>query len=163
MKLFHFFKKEQKQFPQMIALYVSAELNKILIAPHYVDESWVMYEQEEIEEIAYNDTNEILGLAIKRNLKLFAKKNLSNEKRKPKDWPSYKASKLKSIKEFEKRYQRIIVNGANEANIILIFEADMKSKHKINITRSISAFAENQELGLLVKKLNKVQMNRTIE
>lgn len=163
MKLFHLFKKEQEQFSQMIAVFVSVELNKILIAPHYVDESWVRYEQEEIEEIAYNDTNEILGQSIKRNLALFAKKNMSTAKRKPKDWPSYKASKLKSIKEFKRKYHRISVNGANEANIILVFEADMKSIHKINITRSISAFAENQELGLLVKKMNKVQMNRTIE
>lgn len=163
MKLFHFFKKEPEQFPQMIALYVCAELNTILIAPHYVDQSWVRYEQEEIEEVAFHDADAALGQAIKRNLKLFAKKNMSSEKRKPKDWPAYKASKLKTIKEFKKKYYRISVNGVNEANIILVFEADMKSKHQINITRSISAFAENQELGFLVKKMNEVQIHRIIE
>ena len=126
MNLFKLLKKEKKEFPKMVVLYISSELNKILIAPQYVDESWVKFEQKEISTLDFNCSNELLGESIKRNFNKFANKNIADKKRTSKDWPSYQASKLKSIKEFEKRYFKISINGANEANIIMVFEADMK-------------------------------------
>ena len=163
MGLFDFFKKSNKEFVKSLEIYISSELNKILIAPHYVDESWIRYEQEEVEILEFNCNNEILGESIKRNFNKFAEKNKENRKRTSKDWYSYQASKLKSMKEFEKKYFRIFISGANEANIIMIFEADMKSKFKINLTSSISSFAENQQMGFLIKKLHEIQMNRIIK
>ncbi len=67
------------------------------------------------------------------------------------------------MKEFEKKYYRISINGANETNIIMVFEADMKSKNEINLTSSISAHAENKKLGILTKKLHEIQINRIME
>lgn len=49
----------------------------------------------------------------------------------------------------------ILISAANEANIIMIFEADMKSKLEINLTSTISTFAENQKMGFLIKKYTK--------
>lgn len=144
----------------MVVLYVSAELNKILVAPQYVDESWLLFEQEEIEIIDFDGSNELLGEAIKRNFEKFAQKNKEIKKRTLKDWPVYQASKLKSIKEFEQKYYRISIHGANEANIIMTFEADMKLKSEINLTSSISAFAENERLGILTKELYKIQLSK---
>ena len=163
MSLFNVFKKEQEKFPKMVVLYVSAERNTILIAPQYVDESWLRYEQEEIDILDFNCTDDVLGAAIKRNFNKFAQKNMENKKRTSKDWPAYQATKLKSMKAFEETYFRISITGANEANIIMIFEADMKSKHEINLTSAISAFAENEELGRLTKKLHDIQLNRIVE
>jgi hypothetical protein len=45
----------------------------------------------------------------------------------------------------------------------MIFEADMKLKNEINLTSSISAFAENETLGILTKELNKIQLSRKFE
>ena len=163
MNLFKLLKKEKKEFPKMVVLYISSELNKILIAPQYVDESWVKFEQKEISTLDFNCSNELLGESIKRNFNKFANKNIADKKRTSKDWPSYQASKLKSIKEFEKRYFKISINGANEANIIMVFEADMKSKDAINLTSSISAFTDNQKIENLIKKLHEIQLNRIVE
>ncbi len=148
---------------KMVVLYVSSELNSILIAPQYVDESWIRYEQEDIEQLDFDCTDESLGEAIKRNFDKFAVKNMPNTKRTTKDWPAYQASKLKTETEFEHHYFKISINGANDANIIMVFEADMKSKHDINVTSSVSAHAENHKLGRLVKQLHDIQINRTIE
>ena len=163
MSVLNFFKKKQKKFPKIVVLYVSSELKKILIAPQYVDESWIRFEQEEIEILEFNCTDELLGESIKRNFDKFAKKNRENRKITSRDWPAYQASKLRSMKEFERKYFRISINGANEANIIMVFEADMKSKNHINLTSSISAYAENKKLGYLAKKLHEIQINRIIE
>ena len=147
----------------MVVLYLSSELNKILVVPQYVDKSWIRFEQEEIEVLEFKCNDDLLGKSIKRNFDKFAKKNIGDKKRTSKDWPSYQASKLKSMKDFEKKYYRITIDGANEANIIMIFEADMKSINKINLTRSISTSADYQELGDLTKKLYDIQINRVIE
>ncbi|PCJ64886.1 MAG: hypothetical protein COA58_11475 [Bacteroidetes bacterium] len=163
MSLLNLFKKEKKKFPKMVVLYLSSELNKILIAPQYVDESWIRFEQEEIEILEFKCTDEFLGESIKRNFDKFAEKNMENKKRTSKDWPAYQASKLRSMKDFKRKYTIITIKGANEANIIMVFEADMKSKHEINLTSFISTHTQNQKLGFLTKKLHEIQLNRTIE
>jgi len=94
---------------------------------------------------------------------MFAKKNVVNKKRTSKDWPAYQASKLKSIKEFEEKYFRISINGANEANLFMVFEADMKSAFNINLTSSISTFADNQKIGFIIKKLHELQNKLNLE
>lgn len=157
------FKEKRKEFPKMVVLYLSSELNKILVAPQYVDESWIRFEQKEIEILNFDCSNELLGKTIKRNFDKFAQKNMGDKKRTSKDWPAYQASKLESIKEFEQKYWRISINGANEANIIMTFEADMKLKSEINLTSSISTFTENEKLGILTKELNKIQINKKFE
>ncbi len=81
MSLLHYFKKDKKKFPKMVVLYVSSELNKILIAPQYVDESWIRFEQEEIEILEFSCTDELLGESIKRNFDKFAEKNMENKKK----------------------------------------------------------------------------------
>jgi hypothetical protein len=163
MNILNLFKKEKKEIPKMVVLYLSCDLDKVLIAPHYVDESWLRFEQENIEILNFNCTNELLGESIKRNFEKFAKKNIGDKKRTLKDWPAYQASKLKSIKEFEKKYYRITISGANEANIILVFVADMKLINEVNLTSSISAFAENERIGYLTKKLYEIQLSKKFD
>ena len=163
MSLLKLFNIKKRDFPKMVVLYISSELNKILIAPQYVDESWIRYEQEEIEILNYDCLDEELGLSIKHNFNKFSFKKMKNKKRTSKEWHAYQVSKLKSIKEFEKKYFRISINGANEANIIMVFEADMKSKDEINLTSSISSYAENDKIGILTKKLHEIQLSRNIK
>ncbi|MFT5618046.1 MAG: hypothetical protein ACI85I_001275 [Arenicella sp.] len=157
------FSPKKKQFPKSLVIYLSSELNDILIAPQFVDESWVHYEQEEIQQMDFDCENELLGKAIKDNLDKFKEKNREETQRKIIDWPAYKASKLKSVKEFEKKFTRISICGANEANTILCFDADMKSKYGIDLRSSISTYAKDKEIGFLVKKLYRVQLERKIE
>ena len=72
MSLFNFFKKSKKEFSKSLAIYVSSELNKILIAPHYIDESWLRYEQEEIKILKFDCTdsayadNQKIGFMVKK-------------------------------------------------------------------------------------------------
>lgn len=113
----------------MIAVDLSEEYRKILIAPFFVDESWLRYEQEDVEVLSFDVTDELLGESIKRSLKNFAEKNKYLTKRNLTDWPAFKASKLKTVKEFEKKYSRISISGLNEANIFLAMDAETKSGH----------------------------------
>lgn len=50
----------------MIAVDLSEEYRKILIAPFFVDESWLRYEQEDVEVLSFDVTDELLGESIKR-------------------------------------------------------------------------------------------------
>lgn len=155
--------RENKQFPKMIAAYLSKEYNQILVAPYYVDESWLRYEQEEIDVFSYDVDNKILGDSIKENLNKFKAKNQDSETKNKKDWPAYKASKLKTIKEFESKFQRIAISGLNEANIILAFDAETDSKDEIHLRTTISAYAENDILAERLRKIHKAQLDKKIE
>ena len=147
----------------MIAVFMSQEYDKILLAPFFVDESWLHYEQEEIEALRFDVNDEELGESIKRNLKKFAEKNADTTKRNKKDWPAFKASNLKTVKEFETKFSRITISGLNEANLILAFDAETKSKNKIDLRTTISAYADNNELGDRLRKLHKAQIKMKIE
>ncbi|HAA20531.1 MAG TPA: hypothetical protein DCP28_17865 [Cytophagales bacterium] len=155
--------KEKKQFPKMIAVYLSQEYDMVLLAPFFVDESWLYYEQEEIEALSFDVNDEMLGESIKRNLNKFAEKNADTTKRNKKDWPAFKASNLKTVKEFETKFSRISISGLNEANIILAFDAETKSKNEIQLRTIISAYANNGELGDRLRKLHKAQIEMKIE
>ena len=155
--------KVKKQFPHMITVYLSNEYDKILIAPIFVDESWIRYEQEEIETLSFDVNDETLGESIKCNLNKFAKKNADLRKRNKKDWPAFKASKLKTVKEFESKFSRISISGLNEANLILAFDAETKSKNEIDLRTTISAYADNNELGDRLRKLYRAQIEMKIE
>ena len=156
-------KNEKKQFPKMITAYLSQEYDKILLAPFFVDESWVHYEQNEIEVLKFDVSDQILGESIKHNLNLFAENNDDLTKRNKSDWPAFKASKLKTIKEFESKFSRISISGLNEANLILAFDAETKSKDEIDLRTTISAYADSNELGNRLRKLHKAQIEMKIE
>lgn len=147
----------------MITVYMSKESDKILIAPIFVDESWIHYEQEEIETLSFDVNNDTLGESIKCSLNKFAERNADLTKRNKKDWPAFKASNLKTVKEFESKFSRISITGLNEANLILAFDAETKSKNDINLRTTISAYADNIELGDRLRKLHEAQIDMKIE
>ena len=147
----------------MIVVYLSNEYNKILISPMFVDESWVHYEQEEIEVLNFDTNDHLLGEAIKNNLDKFEEKNCDLTNRNKKDWPAFKASKLKTVKEFESKFSRISIEGLNESNLILAFDAETNSKDEINLRTTISFRTETNELGVRLKKLHKAQITNRIE
>lgn len=155
--------KEKTEFAKMVAVYLCVEKKSILVTPFFINDSWVYHEQEEIETLDYDISDENFGEAIKRNLDKFRVKEDDLTKRKLTDWPSYKASGLKTVKEFEKKYLRISISGANEANLILDLDADMKSKYEINLRTTISAYAKCEEIGFRLRKLHIAQLERKIE
>jgi len=156
-------KKEKQQFSKMVAVYLSSEYKKILITPFFINEAWVYYEQENVESLNYDVDDKLLGEALKRNLDKFKQKDSDLTKQKLTDWPSFKASGLKTVKEFERKYLRIGVSGLNKANIILALDAEMKSKYEIDLRTTISAYADYDELGLRLRMLHKAQVERKIE
>ncbi len=54
------------------------------------------------------------------------------------DWPAYKASKAKSMKQFKRDYVRYSLRGANEANIIIAVNSQ-KLQNDIELTTAFSA------------------------
>ena len=159
----NWFKSKKKQFPKSITVYLSKEYQSILIVPMHVDKSWVHYEQEEIQNIKFEASFEEIGQSLKNSLNKFCEKETNFTYRNKKDWPAFKASKLKTIKEFETKYSRISISGLNESNLILAFDASTTSKDDINLRTTISAHADNSDLGNRLLKIHKAQIEKVIE
>ncbi len=160
MKIFNFF--QNKKLTKRLNIYWSALYNKVLLVPVMIDQYGIFCEQEEIEILEFNCADNILGEKIKKNLDKFTSVKRDKTKRNLKDWPTFKASKLKTVKEFKKEFHCISISGENESNIILIIEADLKSLDKINLKSSISAFCKDEELGFKIKTIQTAQINKKV-
>jgi hypothetical protein len=149
------FKKSaiNKEIIKRVSLYISDKEQQIIIAPIYRNNAGIYYEQETCTTVKYPLDYVILADEIINHLTLFALKDKNLRDEKLSDWPAYKASKLKSVKTFEKSYLKIEIAGANEANIILVFEGVSLLDHDLTIKSSISLYANKTSIGKLVMKI----------
>jgi hypothetical protein len=96
---------------------------------------------------------EVLGAAAREVLARFCRKDRNLSGSKLTDWPAFKASGLRSVKQFEASYLRIHVMAVNEA--ALIFEATAFPPKESEITLRVTFTKGNssEEVGALLLRL----------
>ncbi|HWZ03653.1 MAG TPA: hypothetical protein VNX40_08560 [Mucilaginibacter sp.] len=138
---------------KLVSLYISDQEKQVIIAPNYKNDAGIYYEQETCTIVNYPLDYSLLGEEIIKNFDLFTLKDKNLRDEKPSDWPAYKASKLKTIKAFEKGYRRIIITGANESNITLVIEGVSQIDDDLKITASFVPSKKPFLIGKLVFKV----------
>jgi hypothetical protein len=123
----------------------------IVAAMHY-NAAGINYEQD--EAVAITGWRESLQLvaALRSALERFSfrDRNLRDSKRS--EWPAYRASGCRSIREFESSYFCISVHPANEAEIIYIAEARPLGEEEISLSVTANSRVD-KEIGQRVLKL----------
>ena len=111
------------------------------------------FEHEDAISTCPTDDAAALGKAVKDHF--IASRERKEEKRldKPskKDWPAFKASRLRSVARFERDYIIVEVSGANKANIIVRLETE-PLPNEIKLTAHCNPLVENV-LGASLLKL----------
>jgi hypothetical protein len=150
-----FFKKSTKiqATVKAVSLFISDKEKQIIIAPLYKNNDGIYYEQETCASIKYPLDYSILGEEIIKNLNLFIIKDKNLRDQKTSDWPAYKASKQKTKKAFQENYLRIWIAGANESNIILVFEGASLLDSDLIIKSSLSSSANKNSIGKKAMKI----------
>ena len=97
-------------------LYISEHYNSIIVTPLLINKAGIYYESEQSRTMKLWPTPDELGLAIKESLEASIEVDINLRDRKSTDWPSFKQSKLKTVKEFESKYSLILILASNEAN-----------------------------------------------
>ena len=77
--------------------------------------------------LPFTTAYETLGIEVQNAVALFKIKHADHREAKKSDWPAYKTSKLKSIKEFERLYKRLTISAVNETNILFTIEGEYEA------------------------------------
>jgi hypothetical protein len=72
---------------------------------------------------------------------------VSFAKRKLKDWPAFKASKMNTVRQFEQDFIAIELSGANETNLVYAIEGYPEKDAELRVLASISSGAAPDILG----------------
>ena len=97
-------------------VYVSQAAVKLIICPTTSIEKGFYHEQQPLSLIPWDTPAEILGQNVWESRLLFRKiPSLNLRSSKKSDWPAYRASGLKSIRDFENQYVRVPVIAFSNA------------------------------------------------
>ena len=96
---------------------------------------------------------EMLGAASRQVLARFCRKDRNLYGSKLTDWPAFKASRLRSVKQFEASYLRLHVVAVNEAAIIFEASAFPPKESEIAFRVTFTKGNSNEEVGALLLRL----------
>ena len=63
------------------------------------------------------------------------------------EWPAFRRSGLSSVRDFERRFEGVIVRGANDSNLVWIVESPVVARFDLRLHASIAAAVKHRELG----------------
>jgi hypothetical protein len=147
-----FIKIFKKEYKKSMRVYFSTTYDQIILAPFYKNKAGIYYEQDICSIFNLNIDDEKLGNEIMAAFNKFKYKDKNLSKEKESDWPAYKYSKAKTLKSFDEHYISMYISGANEKNITLDIECNVK-KAPFCISSYIIPFAKKDEIGKKVKEM----------
>jgi hypothetical protein len=90
---------------------------KAIVSAQHYNAAGIYYEQPSPVVVAEWRGSEVLGAALRLSLKQFSLRDENLRNRKQSDWPSYIASKCRSIRDFERTYRRVWVIALNSSEL----------------------------------------------
>ena len=143
--------QEATHFVRVCTVYFSADRDTALVAPMFNHAGLFAEQPGAVGEARVEDAA-ALGQAIRDALDrcVFQPEfNLAGKKRT--DWPAYRASGCRSVREFEQRFAPILIQGANASNLVAIVESPTLGEFELHLQASVSFHAPPAELGRCVR------------
>jgi hypothetical protein len=129
-----------------------AENRPAIFAAMHFNSAGICYEQENplVQQAADQGA---LSALLRTSLAQFSFLAANLRDRKSADWPSYKASRCRSIREFESQYTCIGVTAVNEAELFYDASCQPHGEHDIKLHVTLNRHAEDGEIDRLLNKL----------
>jgi hypothetical protein len=138
-----FQRKAQLGVELLVGVYFSEADRQIIVAPNFVNNDGMYFEQESPVLLPLDTSLALLGHYTLRAFMAFDKHEWDGNPRKLSEWPAYKVSKAKSVKKFQERYMYMRIFTIN-ANIRV--EALPRHDAEIFVTRYVVS-NDNQTFG----------------
>jgi hypothetical protein len=138
-------------FVRVCIVYFSAERDTALVAPMFNHAGLFAEQPGAVGEARAHD-DAALGAAVRDALARCAFEpefNYSGKKRT--DWPAYRASGCRSVREFEQRFAPILVQGANASNLVAIVDSPGFGEFELHLQASVPFHAPPADLGRCVR------------
>ena len=136
-----------------VSIHVSRKLDRVIVAPTCRNKAGVYCEQDAVEVIAAWPAPDEFGAAFQRAFERFSTDDKGIREHKRSDWPSYKASGLRTISRFEQEFVYINCTGLNPSNAIVRASA----RHPINPNVELSVLfnprSDESTIGKLLTEL----------
>jgi hypothetical protein len=118
----------------------------IVVAMH-VNAAGLYYEQEKPIVLAAREDRVALGAAVRECVQRFTLKDMNLRPRKAKDWPAFRASKCRSVREFEYQYSGMEIEKFNDSEHIALYDAWMLPfrESEIRFHSTLNLLAINDE------------------
>ena len=139
--------REQTQTKKHAALYIDRTGKAAIVATlYYNGPGGFLYEDETPTVIQLNDPGS-LGSAVRRALEdSEIRLTTSHRDKKLTDWPAFKSSGHRSVRQFEAHFIRLHISGANESNLLYQIEGWPERDAELRIVASASS-ALVEQLG----------------
>ena len=117
-------------------VHIYASIDNTIVAAMHRNFAGIYYEQIDPVVLAGSPDPVALGAAFKQAFDRFSVKDANLREHKRSDWPAYRASGLRTIKEFERRYRAVACQGLNDSNAVV--HASMARPDAADCTTTIS-------------------------
>lgn len=126
-------------------LFMDREGGSAIVVPlHHNGEGGFLVEDEMPEVLRPFPDAQALGRALGSALERSrVKPEVSHRDRKRTDWPAFKASGARSVKQFEADFIRILVSGVNEANLVYQIEGFPDAEAELRVLATASPKPED--------------------
>lgn len=134
-------------------VYISDKYKQLIIASRYENKAGVLYEQEKCYSVDYPLEPANLGEKIIESLNNYSVNDVNLSHHKSSEWPAYKHSRCKTVREFEKEYISIFIRSVNESNLTLMIEGCPFKNNELTVNSMVSFHADKEEIGTRVSKV----------
>jgi hypothetical protein len=127
-----------------VAVYVGP--GAAIIAPRYATPEGVRYEQESpLVFRPFSATN--VGAAVKKAFEAFSVRAKDLRDMKKSDWPSFQASGVKSIKQFEAEFRQISVTFLNSSGMLVRAELPLPGDEAFSLCTTFNPRLPDEKVG----------------
>ncbi len=142
-------RKDKKNIMHYAHVFISKnEEIAIIVTLHFNGQGGILYEDNDPVVLSSPLESFTIGQELLSALRKTTILQLNSSAR-PKltDWPAFKASKSKSVRQFEQNFIQILVSGANETNLVYVIDGEPFKDAELHITSSISSGTPPAEIG----------------
>jgi hypothetical protein len=128
-----------------VHIYVSEP--SVIVAAMHMNLAGIYYEQPEPIVVEGMPSAGQLGTAFREAFDRFSVKDADLRDSKRSEWPSFRASRLRSVKEFESQYRPMRCYGVNSSNALVRATIEHPSRPEIELATSFNPCLPSETLG----------------
>jgi hypothetical protein len=124
-----------------------------IVAAMHFNRAGILFEQD--DPVAVDDwrSPEILAPAVRSALGRFGPRERNLRDVKTTDWPSYRVSHCRSVRQFEQSYMRVSICAVNEAELFYVASAFPHGESDLSLHVTLSRNGPNEDFSRLLYKL----------
>jgi hypothetical protein len=135
------------------AVHIHISERNIIVAAMHMNLAGVYYEQSEPIVVEGTPSAGPFGRAFREAFDRFSIKDADLRDSKRTEWPSFRASGLRSVKEFESQYRQMTCYGVDSSNAVVRATVEHPSRLEIELATSFNPCLPAETVGECLLRL----------